>query len=181
VSAGTYLQIAGAVCELGGLTTVAWGIADTSERFGTPPGTLRRAWAGVRRTSKRLIRRRRDAVVPVEVTAAVSMVGGGSMSARATVGFGPWDEVPLEETIGRLRHASESEQSESNDIVQLLDGEEKARRASDERHEGRVDEVRRELTEIIQEASAGGLRLQTVGVWFFALGVVLGMWGNLLS
>ena len=37
----------------------------------------------------------------------------------------------------------------------------------------------RDLPDLIREAAAGGLRLETIGVCFFALGVVLGTLGNL--
>ena len=49
------------------------------------------------------------------------------------------------------------------------------------RHEGRVNEVHSELTELTREAAAGGLRLETIGVSLFALGVVLQTWGSLIG
>jgi chromosome segregation ATPase len=108
-------------------------------------------------------------------------MGGGSVRARATVGFGPWDEEALEERIERLRRAIESHEQQLGDLDSRFDDEERSRREADEQHERRVNEVERELTELIREAAAGGLRLETIGVSLFALGVVLQTAGSLAA
>lgn len=100
---------------------------------------------------------------------------------RGTVGFGPWDNEALEERIERLRRAFENQQQHLTDLDRRLDDEERSRREADQKHEGRVNEVHRELTELIREAAAGGLRLETIGVSLLALGVVLQTVGALIS
>jgi len=104
---------------------------------------------------------------------------GGSVRARATVGFGSWDEEALEERIEHLRRASESHEKQLNDLDRRVDDEERSRREADEKHDERVNAVHRELTELIREAATGGLRLETIGVSLFGLGVVLQTWGSL--
>jgi len=50
-----------------------------------------------------------------------------------------------------------------------------------EHQKRRLEEVNRELRELIRDAAAGGLRLETIGVFLFALGIGFGLWGNLVS
>jgi hypothetical protein len=171
VTLGPVLQIAGAACELAGIGTVAWGIAETRATFTDRPSLARRAWTRVSRTAARIFRRRRP--ITATINAAVELNLAGSLRGRATVGFGPWDDEALEERIERLRRAIENHEKQLNDVDRRIDDEERRRREADERHESRVDEVYRELTELIREAAAGGLRLETIGVSLFALGVVL--------
>jgi hypothetical protein len=109
------------------------------------------------------------------------MMGAFEMKARGRVGFGSWDDVPLVERIGRLRTAIENHENVHDAFDDRLDSEENARRGADERHEERVTEVQRELSDLIREAAAGGLRLQTIGVVLFGLGVFLGLIGNLMG
>jgi hypothetical protein len=179
VSLGPTLQIVGAACELVGIGTVAWGISETRARFTDRPSLARRAWARASRASARIFRLRRDTTV--HVGAAELRMGGGNVRARATVGFGPWDEEALEERIERLRRAIESHEQQLGDLDSRFDDEERSRREADEQHERRVNEVERELTELIREAAAGGLRLETIGVSLFALGVVLQTAGSLAA
>jgi hypothetical protein len=178
MSAGPYLQVVGALCELGGLGTVAAGIADTREHFTDRPSIFRRAWARVVRAAAKL-RRRRPQTVNVEGTG--TMTATVSMKGRATISFGPWGDEALEERIERLRRAFEDHERVLNELDERIDGEVNARREADVLHERRVDEVHRELADLVREAAAGGLRLQTIGVLLFALGVVLGLSGNLMG
>lgn len=178
MSAGTYLQVVGAICELGGLGTVALGIADTRAQFTDRPSLARRAWARVVGATARF-RKRRD--VTVHVGTAAVVLAAGSVRARGTVGFGPWGDKELEERIDRLRLAIENHEQFLTQLDRRLDDEEAARREADDRHEKAVEEARRGLLDLIREAASGGLRLQTAGVLLFGLGVVLGTWGNLVA
>src|SRR5437870_2191359 len=119
------MQVVGALCELGGLGTVAWGIADTREHFTDRPSLARRAGAGVVRAAAKL-RRRRSQTVNVE--AAVSMAAAGSVKVRATVRFGPRDDEGLAERIERLRRAFDNHERVLNELDERLDGEETSRR-----------------------------------------------------
>ena len=168
MNTGAWLQLIGAVLELAGIGTVAWGIAETRAKFTDRPSLARRAWTRASRATARIFRLRRSTTV--HVGAAELRAGGGIVRARATVGFGSWDEEALEERIERLRRAIESHEKRFGDLDQRIDDEERTRREADEEHEGRVDAVERELTELIREAAAGGLRLETIGVSLFALG-----------
>ena len=106
---------------------------------------------------------------------------GENVRLRETVGFGPWDEEPFEERIERLRRAIENHQKQLNVLDGRIDDEERSRREADAKHESRLHEVHRQLTQLIREAAAGGLRLETIGVSLFALGVVLQTWGSIIS
>jgi hypothetical protein len=177
VTFGAVVQIAGAALELGGIGTVAWGIAETRARFTDRPSLARRAWTHIGRTAARILRRQHSRTL--EVHDAGHLHASGSVRVRGTVGFGPWDDEALEERIERLRRAFESHEKQLNDLDGRIDDEERSRREAGEKHEGRVNEVHRELTELIREAGGGGLRLETIGVSLFALGVVLQTWGSL--
>jgi len=179
VSGGTYLQISGAAFELAGIATVAFGIANTRAKFTDNAPLARRAWSRTARAAARLFRRKRSQTV--HLGAATLHVRAGSVRARGTVGFGPWVDEELAERIERLRRAVENHNRELSELGGRLDGEEVARQEADERHEGHVDEVHRELTQLVRDAAAGGLRLETIGVALLAVGVVLQTWGNLVS
>jgi hypothetical protein len=179
VTLGTFLQLAGAACELVGIGTVAWGIAETRARFTDRPSLARRAWTRVSRTAARVFRRKRT--TNLEVHGSVLTFSGENVRLRETVGFGPWDEEALGERIERLRRAIENHQKQLVALDGRIDDEERSRREADAKHEGRVHEVHRELTQLIREAAAGGLRLETIGVSLFALGVALQTWGSLIS
>jgi hypothetical protein len=105
----------------------------------------------------------------------------GSAKVRATVGFGPWHEEELVDRIERLRLAFENHERVLSELDERFDAEESARRWADERQDRALGELRNEFTDMVRDAAAGGLRLQTFGVLLFAVGVVLGTWGNLAS
>jgi len=158
VDAGTYLQIAGAAGELAGLVTVAFGISETRTSFTNQPSLAHRARERIRRAADRLMRR--PQTVTVEAVAGSVSFGGGRV--RATVGFGPWDDVELAERIERLKRAIENHEQLLNALGKRIDEEETARTEAVRRIEQQAEEVNRELRDLIREAAAGGRRAPEV-------------------
>jgi hypothetical protein len=177
VDAGTYLQVAGAVGELAGLATVAFGISETRASFTDQPSLAHRARERIRRAVDRLMKR--PQTVTVGTVAGSVSFGGGRV--RATVGFGPWDDVQLAERIERLKHAIENHEQQLYALDKRIDEEEAARTEALRRIEQQAEEVNREMRDLIREAAAGGLRLETIGVVLFAAGVIFGTWGSLIA
>ncbi len=62
-----------------------------------------------------------------------------------------------------------------------IDQEQQDRQRGDELAEQQRQALRNELKDLIGEAAAGGLRLETAGVILFALGIGFGAWGNLVN
>lgn len=115
------------------------------------------------------------------IGAAVEISGTASMKVKGRVGFGPWDHEALADRIERLRRAFENHERILNELDKRLDDEESARRGADEQQGQSIERARKELTDLIRDAAAGGLHLETIGVVLFALGVALGTWGNLVT
>lgn len=113
------------------------------------------------------------------------MSGTGTLTfsgrAKLTVGLAPWDDVELEERVGRLRVAFENLTVNVDALDGRLDEEATDRKQHDVDHEQRLDEVHTELTDLIRTAAAGGLRLQTLGVVLVGVGIVLATWGSILG
>jgi predicted nuclease with TOPRIM domain len=111
------------------------------------------------------------------------MVGLDSLQAkgRGTVEFAPWDDEEVTERIERLKRAIENQQQRLTAIEDRLDEEAQARLEAVGELQARLHEVNRELRGLITEAAAGGLRLETIGVALFLVGVCLGILGNLLT
>jgi hypothetical protein len=178
---GHWLQIVGAVFELLGLLTVAIGISKTRARFTDEPSLPDRLWAGTKRLAGRVAAHfgyRRDATVKTAKASAFVSVGG---KARGTVMLGPGDDVELEERIERMRQMVNDHSERLSKLDVRIDQEQEDRQSGDELAEQQRQELRRELKDLIGEAAAGGLRLETAGAILFALGISFGAWGNLVS
>ncbi|GIV00550.1 MAG: hypothetical protein KatS3mg014_2165 [Actinomycetota bacterium] len=177
MDAGRWLQVSGALAELGGLGTVAWGIRQTRAKFTERPSLARRAWKAVSRTLGRFSKRPQTVSVPL----VGSITAGGEVRTRLTIGSGPWDEEELAERVERLRRAIENHERELQYLEARIDAEARTRSEDVTLLERRIDEANRELQGLIREAAAGGLRVESVGVVLFAIGVALGTWGNLIA
>jgi hypothetical protein len=164
--------------ELAGLTTVAVGIRRTRARYTQKAPWEQRAWNAVRSFVAQLGRRQEKRVV---VGTAASVGGVGNIWARGFVGLGPWDDVDLEEKVTQLRHQVERQQKQVIDLHHRVDIEEKARVETDERHDRERVALEAALREAVADVAAGSLRLETVGVSLFALGLGLGAVGIFLG
>jgi hypothetical protein len=174
---GEWLQVVGAGFELAGLATVAWGITDTRRSF-----TPERPSLGQQLLSpfkKLLARFRRRKSVTIAAQAAVGVAMGSRM--RAVVKMGSWEGLDADEKVARLRSMVERHEDMLAGVDDELETERGERRKGDEQ-EGRLREQTRQLLEDrIRDAAAGGLRLESWGVLLFALGIVFGLWGNLIG
>jgi hypothetical protein len=175
------LQVVGAALELLGLLTVAIGISKNRAKFTDRPFLPDRLWEGTKGLAGRVAApfgRRSDVTVKTASASAFVSVGG---RARGTVTLGPGDDVDLEERIERMRQMVNDHAARLSELDARIDQEEEDRQKAEELAEHQRQELRRELKDLIGEAAAGGLRLETVGVILFALGIGFGTWGNLVS
>lgn len=176
--AGTILQVIGAVLQTGGLATVAWGIADTRQKFTDQLSLARRGWTRIQRFAERFKKKKPKDVVVGVGTSKLGLVGS---RVRVTVSLGPWDDIPVEERVERLRERVESHDTTLNRVDERLDTEVKARSDADVAQARRVTELQEELSQAIRDAVAGGIRLESIGVSLFLTGIILGTWGNILN
>jgi hypothetical protein len=177
MNTGMLLQMLGATCELLGLLLVAWGISATRSRFTDRQSMPRRAWAAAQGFAARFTRRH-HVVIGGATVSAIASVGG---RARVTIGFGPWDELSIEDRLSRLRSAIERHEEVFGHLDDRLDWEGFERREADDAQSQARLELDGQLRQEIRDAAAGGLRRETWGALLFALGIVLGTLGNLIS
>jgi hypothetical protein len=178
---GHGLQFVGAAFELLGLLTVVIGISKTRAKFTDRPSLLDRLWARTKSLAVRVSARfgyRRDATVQVAAGSAFAHVGS---KARGTVTLGPGHDVELEERVERIRQMVNDHTERLGELDARIDHEKEDRQKADESAEEQRQGLRAELKDLIGEAAAGGLRLETAGVILFALGIGFGTWRNLVS
>lgn len=155
----------GLALQLLGIATVAIGLSETRKLFGRPSLLdAGREWF------KRRPKIRQDVRVPITGVMATAEAGD-FLSANGTVHPAP--NTPLEERVQRLegkvnelsRKASENEmalEEEKRSRATALADERYARGAGDEK-------VKRQL----EEACVGGLYLETMGLVWLVVGVIL--------
>ncbi len=80
----------------------------------------------------------------------------------------------MEERVKKLQTIADRHEESLDHISQQIDQERQERREGDSVEQQQRQELRKALEERISIAAAGGLSLETWGVVFFALGVVLG-------
>lgn len=181
VNTGQWYQLLGGIAEFGGLMTVAVGITKTRQEF--KPDRLflpTRAWRRVRSLAINIWPwpRKKSVVIQVGTAGEISLAGG---FARAKVTPGPWTDVDIDERIERLKKMFMALDDRVDRLEDRLAAEAKARADSDAAQAAAVERESQELSERISQAAAGGLSLETWGVAFFALGIVLSTVGNLIA
>lgn len=177
VSAGSWLQVIGAVLELAGIFTVAFGISRTRSRFGRP-SMAQQSWASMRRIAARFGRKKGNVVLGV----GSSRIALGGSRAYGTVLHGDFPEdVTLDERIERLR-ATMNQHSESlTRLEKRIDDEREERQKTQEESDRQRAELATRLEGVIEDLAVGSLRLETWGVFALMLGVIFSTWGNLMS
>lgn len=180
MSLSAFLQVLGGLLELGGIVTVGLGISDTRAKFKPGKQSLtQRFLSRFRRVADRVFRRRRSQII--KVGTASSIASAGTVRVRGSVGFGPWAHENIRARVERLREAIQHHDHALAQLHSRIDDEEKARSEADAAQVAATDALRQELTELVRDAAAGGLRLETIGVSFFAAGVGFQTWGNILG
>lgn len=172
-----WLQLAGGVCEFLGLVFVAAGITRTRRRFTRDPSIVQKSWSAVTRFVGRF-RRREHRVV---TGSAHMTLGALTSKARGRVSLGAWDDVDLEERVERLKEHMARHEKELDGILDQIDREAADRTAADDLERQLRESQDQELKDLVEEAAAGDLRLETLGVGLFVLGIILQTWGNMIQ
>jgi len=180
MSGAAWLQVVGALFEIGGLVTVALGISRTRAQL-TPenPWWPKRAWSRTTQAMARAFRRKRTH--SVQVGAASLRIRGGTSRARGTVLLGSWDGVEVEKRVEQRRARVDDHQRQLSELHQRVDAEENTRREADDRAAKRVNEVDQQQRELVREVAAGSLGVEAFGVGLFIIGVVLQTCGSIVS
>lgn len=175
------IRTAGGVLQVLGLLSVALGISQLRRSFGLK-GTVAEIIAELLHLAKTAVQRvaqmlgRRPAVIHAAGAAALGL---SSMRARAKVRSGP--NASLEDRIGlleRLIDTLEDALATLQDTIER-DREQFNKALNAERH-AREDGFKA-LQDRVTSLAVGGIRLQTVGlVWLF-LGVLLTTWSQELA
>lgn len=155
--------------ELMGLTTVALGIRETRGLFGRPSLLhVGRAWL------TRFPRFRQN--VRIIAGSAAIALGGGSVSAFGTVGPAPTST--LEERVAILEKSLSQAHVLIHETHRKIDQETRQRQSD-------INVVKRELEDgdsknkqLVEEAAAGGLYLETTGAFWLAFGITLATASN---
>jgi hypothetical protein len=176
---GGWLQVVGGTVELAGLILVAVGNSEARLGFDpTRPYLLNKGQKAAKRLAARF-RKPQPKNVSVGVgSARLRMLGS---KVRVRVNFGPWDDVPVEERIERLKQRVEAYQDRFDQLEDHIEAERKGREEGIQALAQRVTEAEERLSERVKEAATGGLERETWGVVLFALGLILQVWGSILA
>lgn len=124
--------------------------------------------------------RRRDVKV-AEAGGAIELSGAGNIRARGRVSLDSWDGVSVEERMSLLRRKVERLETSIDELHDRVDAEAEQRTAGQARLEQASASTRLDLEAKITDAATGGLRLETLRVLLFGLGLALSTIGNLLA
>jgi hypothetical protein len=72
-------------------------------------------------------------------------------------------------------------EKELDRILDQIDREAADRTAADALERQVRESQDQELKDLVEEAAAGDLRLETIGVGLFVLGIILQTWGNMIQ
>lgn len=159
----------GGICEFVGLATVALGISETRRAFTDRPSIVGRALASAKRLMDRVLRKPQGQVIE-----GVGTLGGvATLEGDGTGLLGDWDNVEPEVRIERLKAYVNRLSEEVDELRRQVKREVAERNKADDLERQERRGLERELKELVQEAAAGGLRLETWGVVFFGIGIVL--------
>jgi hypothetical protein len=180
---GRSLQVVGAILELGGLGTVAWGISDTRRRFTDRPSIKDQSVDFLKRTAKRATARfhRKPRQIVVGVGAAAGRIHFGGGHVYPTAKLADQAGTTVEERLDQIRTMVNQHAEKLTALERRIDEEADSRKEADEAADRQRRVTEEGLRKLIADAAAGGLRLETVGVLLFAAGLVIGVVGSLVG
>lgn len=178
-----WLQVSGGALEMIGLVPIVWGISETRAKFKGIPAWPVRAWGAVTDAAARV----RRLIKRPPPTQTISGVGGivsaaGTLSGTGTVTQSPpWDSMTPDERMEYLREEGAKRRTEIFELGDRLVREEGTRAEALREEQASRQELDEQLTSLINEAAAGGLRWESLGALFFFVGVVVQTIGAALS
>jgi hypothetical protein len=160
----TRLRIAGCCLELLGLAIVAYGLRDTRKLFRQPSLLqLWRDWLARFPTFYRHIH--------VVAATGTFTLGGDALTAFGSVSLSPTAsldervialEKNLNQTNALVQQMQKQREEDTRKQAAALDSERRARETEDEKNQ-----------RLLEEALAGGLHLETIGVVWLLIGIIL--------
>lgn len=166
------IRFTGMSLEVLGLFTVAYGLRETRTLFGRP------SLLAVSRDWLRDFPRFRHELRMVAGTAAITLNGVG-LSGTATVGVAP--TASLEERVAALEKNFNQAHLLIHEAQRKIDREAELRKSGVE-SEKRAREVGDEKNrQLVEEAAAGGLYLEAIGVLWLFFGIIMATASNELA
>lgn len=167
------IRMAGLALELLGICTVAVGLGETRKLFGRP-SLLDESLSWFKRFPRF---RGKDYVL--NAAAGAYSLSGASVSAFAT--SNPAPGTSLEERVALLEASVNRAQVQIHETQRKLEEETRSRSTGldSERHDREAADQR--VQKQLEEAAAGGLYLETMGVVWLALGVFFATASNELA
>lgn len=174
----TFIRTTGGVLEILGIGIIAWGISDLRRHFGLKPtfSEMMADWVAFgRATHQRVLQalRRRAPKSIVTGTGHVT-IDGFAVRARGRVGSSP--EWTVDERIAHLERRLNGVEDALWKTEDDLGRETKQRieAIAAERQTREADH--RQLNDQLEELAVGGIRLETVGLFWLLGGVLLTTW-----
>jgi hypothetical protein len=174
MSLGVCLQVVGGGLEALSVVVLAIGITKTRAAFLDEPAWIVRSFNVLVRPLRRLFRR----PVVIQARGAAVLTAAGEVSARGIV-IPDWSRLSPEESIQRLQQIADRHEEEISHLLGRVRKEERERRAAQTEEQRERESQSESLGRRITEAATGGLRYETWGATFLALGIgvtVAGRW-----
>lgn len=166
------IRLSGMFLELMGLATVAHGIRKTRSLFGRQ-GLLQlgRAWLtrfpGFRQNVK-----------AVYGSASITL-GGATVAGFGTVGPAP--TATLDERVASLENGLNQAKQQLHEVNRKIDQETQRRQSDIKVVKQEVEVGDSKNKKLLEEAAAGGLYLEAMGVFWLAIGITLATASNEIS
>lgn len=167
------IRIAGLALELLGICTVAVGLGETRKLFGRPTLVdVGLSWF------KRFPKFKGQDYV-LNAAAGAYSLGGASVSAFAT--SNPAPGTPLEKRVSILEESINRAQLQIDQAHRKLEEETRSRSTAIDSERRDREAADQKVQKLLEEAAAGGLYLETMGVVWLAIGVLLATASNELA
>jgi hypothetical protein len=160
----TSVSFAGVSLDVLGLGTVATGLHQLRRKF-TEPGVLTQAYAAVLEQLNRPRARSRNTVLHAEAVDGASVVEDAELTVKAAPG------VPIERRVELLE--GDLKRLREHDLPEVYAG---LAQADDALARERTERTGADaaIAEAVRDVAAGGLYLQTVGLYWLVGGALLG-------
>jgi hypothetical protein len=174
------LRSTGGFLQVVGLLAVAWGMAEVRRSYGLRPASLEildHIRSALRKGADRLLRAL-GLRPPPPIVMGVGAATFGGLGVRATGTVGPPANATVEQRVDFLmRQISRVEELLGrfhDDLEREAAQRTQAIAAERQERETALDSLRLQL----RDFAVGGLRLQTIGLWWLFLSVVFATWSQ---
>ena len=159
------IRFSGLVLQVLGLIIVVLGLSEARKRFG------HRSLIDAARAFLARFPTLKPVAVRVTGVEAHLHAGSPSVSAFATVTLSP--NTPLEERVRRLEESINQANRNNYDTNKRIDAERTERATAIDAERNEREKSDKAIWERLEQEIVGGLDLETIGVWWIGIGIVL--------